>query len=428
MAARLGQAKVSLPQVESLTQKVSPSYTLPVCFSPELLFYREVFNVSRKLVAAFLIFLVCSMSLVGCGSKDEGQPAQGADSKGDKIVVAIAAPMTGSCAQSGQDIERGVRIAAERINKAGGIDGREIDIVVEDDASDPKQAAAVANKLGNDASVLAVIGHYNSSCTLAGAPIYNRFGIVEMSPGSSAPAVSDAGPYTFRVIPTDALQGEFVAKWMLEEGYDSVAILYENSDYGLGLKDVVQKAFTAAGGQVVGIETYYLGETKDFSSIITKIRATSPEAVFVAGLYNEAALICKQSKAVGWEPAFFGVDALYEESLINLGGPAVENFRINAFFHPMVDDPLVKEFVTEYETLYNAIPGAYAWYGHDALVVIAEAMTNGALDREAIKDYLTTLKDVKGVTGSISFDENGDVIKDPIKLVVKDGKFKLYTK
>ena len=103
----------------------------------------------------------------------------------------------------------------------------------------------------------------------------------------------------------------------------------------------------------MSIETY-LGETKDFSSIITKIRATSPEAVFVAGLYNEAALICKQSKAVGWEPAFFGVDALYEESLINLGGLAVENFRINAFFHPMVDDPLVKEFVTEYETLYNA--------------------------------------------------------------------------
>ena len=96
--------------------------------------------------------------------------------------------------------------------------------------------------------------------------------------------------------------------WMLEEGYDSVAILYENSDYGLGLKDVVQKAFTAAGGQVVGIETYYLGETKDFSSIITKIRATSPEAVFVAGLYNEAAHL-QQSKAVGWEPAFFGVDA-----------------------------------------------------------------------------------------------------------------------
>ncbi len=391
----------------------------------------------KRFVGIVVVLAIGVLLLSGCGGQGgekpatppaPSTPAPSPQAKPENLVVAIAGPMTGSCAQSGQDIERGVRIAVERINKAGGIKGRQIEIVVEDDASDPKQAANVANKLSNDTKVLAVVGHYNSSCTLAGAPIYNRSGVVEVSPGSSAPAVTDAGPYTFRVIPTDAFQGDFVAKWMLNEGYKSIAILYENDDYGLGLKDTVQKSVVDGGGKVAAVESYYLGETKDFSPIITKVRAVKPDAVFIAGLYNEAALICKQAKAVDWTPPFFGVDALYEESLIKLGGPATEGLRINAFFHPVVDDPMVKDFVSEYDARYKAVPGAYAWYGYDALAVIAEAMKNGGTDREAIKNYLTTLKDVKSVTGAISFDSNGDVIKKPIELIVKDGKFQIYKK
>lgn len=300
--------------------------------------------------------------------------------------------------------------------------GRKIRVVSEDDRSDPKDAATVANKLANNKDVLAVIGHYNSSCTLAAAPIYNRAKILELSPGSTSPAVSKAGPYTARVIVTDAAQGEFVAKWMVnDKGFKRIAVLFENDDYGLGIKDVLMNKVPANGGQVVAVESYYLGETKDFNPIITKIRALKPDAVFIGGLYNEAALIAKQSADVGWKPAIFGVDGLYSPALASLGGAAVEGVRFAGFFHPEDKSPMVQDYVKAYKAKFNKEPGTYDAFAYDAMLVIAAAIENGGADRQAIGKQLRTLK-VAGVTGMNEFDEHGDVKKTPLKLIVKDGK------
>lgn len=376
----------------------------------------------RKIALFLLVALVLASSLVaGC--------RRGSNSDDNKLYIAVAGALTGPCAQDGEAIKNGAQLAADAINANGGINGKQIELVPEDDASDPKQAANVANKLVNDGRILAVIGHYNSSCTLAGAPIYNKDGLVEISCGSTSPAVTDAGPYTFRVIVTDAFQGAFVANWMVkDEGLKKVAILYENDDYGAGLRGVITKNVTDLGGQIVASESYYLGETKDFSPYITKIRNLNPDALFIGGLYNEAALIAKQAQNVGWKPNIFAVDGPYNPAYISLGGGATEGTRLVGFFHPSLQDPMVTKFVADYKAKYNKELGTYEAYAYDAMLILAQAIEKGGADRESIKNYLTTLKDFKGVTGITSFDENGDSAKVPIKLIVKDGLFQVYDK
>lgn len=369
----------------------------------------------RKLpvVLALLAILISAACTSQAASTDE-----------KTLVVAVAGALTGPSAQDGTDIKRGAELAVDHINEQGGINGSKIELIFEDDRSDPKEAANIANKLVDDQRVLAVIGHYNSSCTLAGAPIYNKAGLVEITSGSTSPAVSEAGPYTFRTIVTDAFQGDFVARWMVEDdGFKRIAILFENDDYGVGLKDIIATQVVAYGGEIVGEESFYLGETKDFTPLITKIRGLDPDALFIAGLYNEGALIAKQAAEVGWNPPLYGVDGLYSAPYIELGGSAVEGTKVVGFFHTGSTDPFVHQFVQDFQAKFDVLPGTYAAYGYDAMLSIAEAMKENGADRTKIKDYLTTFKDFKGVTGTISFDENGDRLSDPLKIIVQNGEF-----
>ncbi|MFM1655629.1 ABC transporter substrate-binding protein [Brevibacillus sp. B_LB10_24] len=375
----------------------------------------------KKCLTFLAAFSLMAGVLTGCGSSSGG-------SGGDTLRIGVAAPLSGASAQDGQAIKKGAELAVKMANDAGGVNGKKIELVAEDDKTDPKEAAIVANKLATDSSILAVVGHFNSSATLAGAPIYNKNKIVEISPGSSSPAVTDAGPYTFRVITTDAFQGEYVAKWTAEEGFKKVAVIYENTDYGLGLADVYKKAVEANGGQVVAMESYILGQTKDFSPILTKIKQQNPDLLFVGGLYNEAALIAKQSKTLGLNVPFMGVDALYSNALIDLGGDAVEGFLLPGFFNSSSEKENVKAFVKAFEDAYKESPSTYAAYAFDATQIIIKAMKEKGADRQSIADYLTTLKGYEGVTGVHDFDENGDVMKEPEKLIVKDGKFQTYKK
>ncbi|MFC3345763.1 ABC transporter substrate-binding protein [Paenibacillus abyssi] len=251
---------------------------------------------------------------------------------------------------------------------------------------------------------------------------------MQVSPGSSSPKVSEAGDYTFRVITTDAFQGDFVAQWTQEEGFKKVAIIYEQTDYGVGLAEVYQKAAESYGIEIVGSEAYTAGQTKDFASILTKIKNNQPDAIFIGGLYNEAALIAKQAQQQGLSLPFLGVDALFSDALINLGGDAVEGFLLPGFFNVDSDNEKTKAFVDAYTAEYNEVPGTYAAYAFDATNIIAEAIKNNGADREKVQEYLSTLKGYEGVTGVNDFDENGDVLKNPEKLIVQDGKFQTYTK
>ncbi|WP_206809024.1 ABC transporter substrate-binding protein [Paradesulfitobacterium ferrireducens] len=381
----------------------------------------------KKIALITSVVLSLSLALTGCGSSTANSGKSGG-AGGDKIKIGVAIPLTGAIAETGGTIKKAVELGAEQINQKGGINGKQVELVELDDKADPKEAAIVANKFASDSSIIGVVGHYTSSTTLAGAPIYNKAGLSHIAIGSTSPAVTNAGPFTYRDITTDAYDGEIVAKWTVDEGAKKIAILYENDDYGKGLADVYNKKVTSLGSQIVFQEPYNLGETKDFSAILTKLKAAGPDTIFIAGQYNEAAMILKQGKRLGISLPVFGSNGLYSDALIQLGGQEVEGLRAVGSFHRSADYPEAKAFIDAYKAKWGQEPDTWAAYAYDALNILFEAVKNGGEDRKKVNDYLTTLKDFKGATGTTTFDANGDCLKEPLKLIVKNGKFEIYKK
>lgn len=382
----------------------------------------------KKATQIFVAGLVLSLVMSGCGTTSVSTPDSSKATTGGNIKIGVAGPFTGPIAETGATIKKAVELAAEEVNKSGGINGKQIELVIEDDKADPKESASIANKFAADKSILGVIANYTSSTTLAGAPIYNKVGLSQLSYGSTSPAVTNAGPNTFRDITTDAYDGEFVAQWTVDEGFKNIAILYENDDYGKGLADVYNKKVTSLGAKVVMQEPYNLGETKDFSAILTKMKNNNPDAIFIAGQYNEAAMIIKQGKRLGINYPVIGSNGLYSDALIQLGGQDVEGLLVIGAFHRSADYPEAKAFIDAYKSKFGSEPDIWAAFAYDAAKIMFNAVKNGGEDRKKINDWLTTMKDFKGATGTTTFDQNGDCIKQPLKLIVKNGKFEMYKK
>ncbi|MCM3634513.1 MULTISPECIES: ABC transporter substrate-binding protein [Paenibacillus] len=371
---------------------------------------RQLKQLSIGLIAILLI------GILGACSNNSGS------SNSDTIRIGLAAPISGTQAQYGTAFKNGAELAAAQINEAGGIDGKQVEIVIEDDKGDSNEAVNVANKFVSDKSILGVVGHFNSSATLATAPVYNKNKIVQISPSSSAPAVTNAGEYTYRVITTDAFQADYLATWSQELGYKKVALIYEQSDFGIGLLDVYKQSAPGNNIEVTATEAYNPGE-KDFSTVLTKIKTTEPDAIFIGGFYNEAALIAQQAQKLGMDVEFIGVDSLYSEALLELGQQSVEDFKIIGFFYPGGSNEKATEFAEQYQTKYNSKPDTYAAYSYVATSLIIDAIKENGTDREGIKTFLDQVKDYEGATGVLSFDENGDVITVPTKLKVANGEF-----
>lgn len=373
----------------------------------------------KKTLAILAITGLLIGLMSGCGVSGESKAG------GGTLRIGLAAPISGTQAQYGTAFKNGAELAAAQINDEGGIDGKQVEIVVEDDKGDSNEAVNVANKFVSDKSILGVVGHFNSSATLATAPVYNKNKIVQVSPSSSAPGVTDAGEYTFRVITTDAFQADYLASWSKELGYGKVALIYEQSDFGLGLLDVYKQSAPANNIEVVAAEAYNPGD-KDFSTVLTKIKDKQPDAIFIGGFYNEAALIAQQANKLNLDVDFIGVDSLYSEALLDLGKESVEGLKLIGFFYPGGDNAEAVKFDEQYQAKYGSKPDTYAAYSYVATSVIIKAIQEKGADRESIKTYLETLKDYKSATGVISFDENGDVVTVPSRLTVQDGQFELY--
>lgn len=369
---------------------------------------------TRWIVAVLLIAF--AFTLWGCDKGGE---------KPKEYVIGFAGALSGASAQDGESGLEGVKLGIALINEAGGIDGVPIRLVTADDKGDPKEAALIANKFVQDSNILAVVGHYNSSCTLAGAPIYNEAGLVQIAFGSTSPAVTDAGPYTFRTVPSDDIGARVSAEWAFKN-YDikSAAIFFENNDYGYGVSEIFVDECRKAGIEVRANESFIPGETTDFTTMLTKIKNADVDVIFLGTLYNETAMICKQAINLDLKVPFVGVDALYNYPLIELGGQAVEGITFAAFYSAESEDPVVQQFVKDHKEMYDGrIPSSYTAYAYDALSCIVDGIKANGPEREKIKDYLTTMKDQHGVSGINSFDENGDVIKSTIIVRVENGDF-----
>jgi branched-chain amino acid transport system substrate-binding protein len=348
----------------------------------------------------------------------------------EPIVFGMVAPMTGDAADYGVQLETGVRLAIEEINAAGGIAGRPVDLVVCDDKCDPYEGSMCAQKMVADPRIFAIIGHVCSSCTLAGAPIYEKAGLTVMTVSSTNPVITKKGwKHVFRTIAHDGMQGPLMAQFAVQElGAKRLAIMYASHDYGKGLLDATLPEIPKLGAEAVAVETYVPGVDKDFSAQLTKIAQAKPEALLLLTDYAEGGMITKQRVAAGLGnvPVVASAGNQHEQ-FIQLGGEGAEGAYVMVYFDPEKPDPKTQEFVKKYMAKYGKMPSEQAGYGYEAPYIYKQAIEMGAT-KETLHEYMHKVE-YDGLTGVTKFDETGDVVgKGQAILVVKNGKFTSYVK
>ncbi|MDW7673490.1 MAG: ABC transporter substrate-binding protein, partial [Bacillota bacterium] len=352
----------------------------------------------QKKLALLVVLLLTLVAAVGCGGGNA-----------DEIVIASANPMTGDSAQFGDMKVKAIQLALDEVNEAGGIDGKQVKLLVGDDTGNPKEAPNVAQKFASDDKVLAVIGHWNSSATLAARGIYDAAKIPVITDSVNKAITDGSTPYIYRISLTDTTQAEQLAKYAVEKmGAKKIAILYANNDFGLGIKSDFSAMAEKLGAEIVIEETYFEGQSKDFSPQLTKIKGTNPDLLFVPGYYVETALIAQQRQSVGLDIPMLGTDGISSEELIKLGGQAVEGIKFTGFFHPDIEFAGTADFVNSFKAKYNKEPDTYAALAYDSAKLIIKAIQEKGATRAGIYDYLNQVSGYEGIAGPISFDEKHD--------------------
>lgn len=343
----------------------------------------------------------------------------------DPIYIGLMAPMTGDYAEYGMFFREGTQLAMDEINKAGGIQGHQVELVIGDSRADPKEAALVAQKFVANPKILAEIGDFTSSCAMSAAPIYESAKMVEFSPSSSHPDFTKLGKFMFRNTPTQEHEGPFLARWLIKDlGKKKVATIYIKNDWGLATNKYFVETAKSLGVDIPVQESFLPGE-KDYTAILTKIRRDNPEGLFIGAMYAETALIATQMKKMHFTPTMIAPGSIYSPKLIELAGDAVEGIMCNALFFPEFDRPEVKKFYKGFVEKYKKEPNNFAALAYDCMNILAYAMKTGGLDRQKIRDAMATVKNFPAVTGATTF-VGGDVVKEYGKITVKNGKWVAY--
>jgi branched-chain amino acid transport system substrate-binding protein len=298
--------------------------------------------------------LIISAVLSSCSGTSGG-------SDPSEIVIGEYGSLTGSTATFGISTKNGIDMAIDEINQAGGLLGRKVRVIVEDDQGRPEEAQTVVTKLITSDNVVAILGEVASSRTLAAAPVAQQYQIPMITPSSTNPKITEVGDYIFRVCFIDPFQGLVMAKFAANSlKIRNVAVLRDiKNDYSVGLADVFVENFRNMGGNIVADESYSEGDT-DFSAQLTSMKARNPQAIFVPGYYTEVGLIARQAKQLGLNVPLMGGDGWDSPSLVEIGGEALNGSYFSN--HYSVDDPspAIQKFVSDYKARFGEAPDALA--------------------------------------------------------------------
>ena len=344
----------------------------------------------------------------------------------DEIPVGEFASLTGGSASFGQSSHKGTALAIDEINAGGGVLGRKLKLITEDDQSVAGQPATIVRKLIAQDKVVAVLGEVASSKSLEAAPICQQNKIPMISPASTNPKVTEVGDYIFRVCFIDPFQGTVMAKFAQGKGWKKVAVLTDvKQDYSVGLAEFFTKGFTAAGGEIVKEQKYSTGD-KDFKAQLTSIKAAKPEAIFVPGYYAEVALIGKQARLLGIKVPLLGGDGWVGDSLLKVAGSSLDGSFFSCHFSADDKSEAVQAFVKKFKAKYGGeTPDDMAALGYDSAMILADAMKRaGATDGAKLRDAIAATKDHKGITGNITLDDKRNASKSAVILTIGGGGFK----
>ena len=369
---------------------------------------RRLLSLSLHLLGAFV--------LASCSG--------GGGDAANEILIGEYGSLTGTTATFGISTKNGIDMAIDEVNAAGGVLGKQLRVIVEDDQGRPEEAQTVVTKLITSDRVVAVLGEVASSRTLAAAPVAQSNGIPMITPSSTNPKVTEVGDYIFRVCFIDPFQGFVMAKFAANTlKVRNVAILRDvKNDYSVGLAKVFTEEFGKLGGRIVADESYSEGDT-DFSAQLTSLRARNPDAIYVPGYYTEVALLARQARQLGLNVPLLGGDGWDSPRLTGIGGPALNNSYYSSHYSPQDTSQLVRRFVSGYQERFGEVPDGLAALAYDAAKLLADAITRaGSTEPEAIRDAIAQTKGFVGVTGTITINAQRNADKAATVVRVAGGR------
>lgn len=381
-----------------------------------------------KVLTALVLGTVLAGLAAGCG---------GGEKKADTIKVGANLEMTGGSASYGISSKNAIELAFKEINEKGGINGKQLELVVADNKSEAAEATNAMQKLVSQDNVVAVIGPNLSSSVIAASAINNSAKVLDIAPMATNPYVTvdqasgKTKDFNYRTCFIDPFQGTVMAKFATAElGVGNAAILIDNSsDYAKGLAQFFKENFVKEGGAVTAEESYLQKDT-DFKATLTKIKATNPDFLYVPGYYQEVGLIVKQARELGMNMPIAGGDGWDSAKMPEIAGTAaLNNTYFSSLYSPDDSSDINKNFVAAYEKAYGQKPDVFAALSYDSALLVAEAIKNaGSTEPAKISEAMAKINGFSGVSGSVTFDDKHNPVKSAVILEYKDGAQSLKTK
>lgn len=381
-----------------------------------------------KVLTALVLGTVLAGLAAGCG---------GGEKKADIIKVGANLEMTGGSASYGISSKNAIELAFKEINEKGGINGKQLELVVADNKSEAAEATNAMQKLVSQDNVVAVIGPNLSSSVIAASAINNSAKVLDIAPMATNPYVTvdqasgKTKDFNYRTCFIDPFQGTVMAKFATAElGVGNAAILIDNSsDYAKGLAQFFKENFVKEGGAVTAEESYLQKDT-DFKATLTKIKATNPDFLYVPGYYQEVGLIVKQARELGMNMPIAGGDGWDSAKMPEIAGAAaLNNTYFSSLYSPEDSSDINKNFVAAYEKAYGQKPDVFAALSYDSALLVAEAIKNaGSTEPAKISEAMAKINGFSGVSGSVTFDDKHNPVKSAVILEYKDGAQSLKTK
>ena len=390
----------------------------------------------QKFVIAGVTLLAASMAMSACGNRAEEAPG-GEGSESAKVAkIGVIAPLSGDLSALGLGIQNSVDLAVKQANESNAIPGWTLEVDAQDDQATPDVGKNAATKLAGDDQVIGVVGTLNSSVSQSVQPVLSGANIVQVSPANTNPTLTQgpdpenpSRPYPgyFRTCTTDAVQGPFAAKFLLETGIKNVATIHDKKAYGQGLVAAFSEAFKSGGGTITAAETIN-PDDKNFSAVISKVKGGNPQAVYYGGEYPQAGPLSQQMKSGGVNIPLMGGDGIYDPAFIELAGKSSDGDLATSVGAPTESLASAKQFVTDYEAAgYDDPYAAYGAYSYDAANAIINALKTSLADAEDAKSARQATIDAMGsvsfdgATGKVAFDEYGDTTTKTLTVYKVEG-------
>lgn len=394
----------------------------------------------KKLGAIILSAVLTAVLASGCGNNTEnsGNSASSGNTAGGTIKIGADLELTGGQASFGDSVSKGAKLAVDEINAAGGVLGKQLELIIADNASKSEEATQAAQKLIISDKVVTIIGASTSTNTLGIVPVATEKKIPLVSVGATNPKVTvdersgKVNEFVFRAAFIDPFQGEVMANFALDSLKAKTAVIYTDtsSDYSKGLQKFFEETFKVKGGEVLSQESYQQKDS-DFKAVLTRIKAANPDVIYLPGYYEEVGKIVKQAREMGITVPFLGGDGWDSPQLAEIAGAkALENTFMSNHYSPEDTAPEVTSFVDAYKAANGgAVPDGMAALGYDALKLVADAITRaGEAAPAKITEALAATKDLQLATGKITLNDKHDPVKAAVVLKFVDGKQTFETK